>query len=61
MSIYNGNYISAYCPYSSPEFTNLVEGILENTILNILKEAGSGQTNITAPIYTIAKAPDTNP
>ncbi len=44
--------------YRSSEFTSLVEGILENTLLNILKEANSHELNITAPIYTIAKAPD---
>lgn len=35
-----------------PEFSSLVEGILENTVLNILKEAASGEMKITAPIYT---------
>jgi len=28
---------------------------MENTVLNILMEANSGELNITAPIYTIAK------
>lgn len=43
---------------SLPEFGSLVEGIVENTILNILKEANSNEFNITAPMYTIAKPAD---
>ena len=46
--------------YSLPEFGSLVEGIVENTILNILKEANCDEFNITAPIYTIAKPADLN-
>ena len=41
--------------YSLPEFASLVESVLENTLLNVLKEANSGELNITSPIYTIAK------
>ena len=31
-----------------PEFGNVVEGIIENTVLNILTEALEGEFNITA-------------
>ena len=40
---------------SLPEFGGLVEGIIENTILNILKEANSDEFKLTAPVFTIAK------
>ena len=45
---------------SLPEFGSLVEGIAENTILNILKEANCNEFSITAPMYTIAKPADLN-
>ena len=44
---------SVHC--SSPEFESLVEAVLENTLLNVLKEASAGELRLTAPIYTIAK------
>ncbi len=47
------NFSSTYL--SLPEFGSLVESVLENTLLNILKEANSRELNITAPLYTIAK------
>ena len=43
--------------HSLPEFSSLVENIIENTVLNILMEANCGELNITAPMYKIAKPP----
>ncbi|KAL5489479.1 hypothetical protein EMCRGX_G018573 [Ephydatia muelleri] len=40
-----------------PEFTSFVENILENTLLNILKEANSGELSISGPLYRIANTP----
>ena len=44
-------------PHSLPEFSSLVENVIENTVLNILMEANCGELNITAPMYKIAKPP----
>ena len=46
-----------FFPYRIPEFSSFVENILENTLLNILKEANSGELNIGGPLYLIAKPP----
>lgn len=43
-----------------PEFGTLAEGIAENCVLNILKEAISGDLNITAPLYLVAAGRGTN-
>ena len=40
-----------------PEVTTLIEGILENTILNIVRESDAGEFNITAPLYLVAQDP----
>ena len=53
LSYYSLTYISR----SLPEFSSLVENIIENTVLNILMEANCGELNVTAPIYKIAKPP----
>ena len=45
-------------PHSSfPEVTTLLEGILENTVLNIIRESDAGEFNITAPLYLVAQDP----
>ena len=46
-------YFSPTC--SLPESGSIVESILENTLLNILKEASAEELNITAPVYNIVK------
>ena len=32
----------------------LLEGILENTLLNIVRESEAGEFGITAPLYLVA-------
>lgn len=43
--------------FSLPSFANLVEDVLENSLMNILLEAANGEVNITARPRLIALPP----
>ena len=43
--------------FSSTEFQSFTELIVENVLLNIIKEVNRGELSLIAPVYTIAKPP----
>lgn len=53
MNVYTIHFIVC----SSIEFQRFSDIVLENVIVNIIKEANKGEVSLTAPVYTITKPP----
>lgn len=43
--------------FSSHEFQVIAENLVENIMLNIIRESLAKEVDLTAPVFTIAKPP----
>ena len=43
--------------FRSTEFQSFTDIVLENVLLNVIKEVNKGEVSLTAPVYTIVKPP----
>lgn len=46
-----------YIHSSLPEVASITESVVENTLLNLLKEVSTGELRLSAPLLTIADPP----